>query len=155
MTPTSRTQTYESFMTFATEALAWVAKQPKFKLKPDLKTKPIEKSIQLDPKIVAQNTERACAELEHLEQVLAWAKKQPKFKVKPDLKPKNIVETYEANNLLYIRYEAKIVPKPGGKQKIQGHLPPHGSLTKQPDYSKYSPYSVSYTHLTLPTIYSV
>ena len=106
MTPTSRTQTHESFMTFATETVACVAKQPKFKLKPDLKTKPIEKPIHLDPKIVAQNTERALLELE---QVLAWAAKQPKFKLKPKPQPKNIVETYEANNLLYIRYEAKIL----------------------------------------------
>ena len=101
MKKTNQTQAPESFITFARDAK------------------------HLDPKVVAQNDERNLLELEHLAQAEDWAKKQPRFKVKQQ--PKNIVETYEANNLLYIRYEAKIVPKPGGKKKIQGHLPPTAS----------------------------
>ena len=80
MTPTSPNQTYESFLTLATETLAWVAKQPKFKVKPQ---------------------------------------------------PTTIDEAYQANNLMYIRFDGKIIKKPGGKKKIDGHRPPYSQLTEQ------------------------
>ena len=120
-------QTYEQFMTFATETLAWVAKQPKFKITP---------KVYLDPKVVAQNDEVFLLELEYLAQAEAWAKKQPKFKVKPQ--PKNIDETYQANNLMHIRFDGKIIKKPGGKRKIDGRRPAYSQLTEQPKYNKYS-----------------
>ena len=81
-------QAYESFTTFATEILAWVAQQHKFKLKPDLKPQ-----------------------------------------------PKNIDEAYQANNLMYIRFDGKILKKPGGKKKIDGRRPAYSQLTEQPKYT--------------------
>ena len=54
--------------------------------------------------------------LRKLRKAETWVRKQPKLKVKPQ--PKNIVQTYEANNLLYIRYRATIIDKGEGKKKI-------------------------------------
>ena len=87
MTPTSPNQTYESFLTLATETLAWVAKQPKFKLKPQ---------------------------------------------------PISIDEAYQANNLMYIRFDGKIIKKPGGKKKIDGRRPAYSQLTEQKKYGKHA-----------------
>ena len=108
MTPTSRTQTYESFKSLAIEPLALVAKQPKFKIQPDLMFSMIVESMSFET--------HAETLLRKLQKVEVWAKKPPKFKVKPQ--PKNVVETYEANNLLYIRYHATIIDKGEGKKKI-------------------------------------
>ena len=71
-------------------------------------------------------------------ETLAWVAKQPKFKIKPDPKPKPIDEAYQANNLMYIRFDGKIIKKPGGKKNIDGRRPAYSQLTKQPKYDKYA-----------------
>ena len=97
MPSTNRTPTYESFMTLATETLAWVAEQPKFKLKPE---------------------------------------------------PTTIDEAYQANNLMYIRFDGKIIKKPGGKKKIDGRRPPYSQLTEQKKYGKHAGTLLQPTHGT-------
>ena len=67
-------------------------------------------------------------------ETLAWVAKQPKFKIKA----KTIDETYQANNLMYIRFGGKIIKKPGGKKKIDGRRPAYSQLTKQKKYDKYA-----------------
>ena len=76
--------------------------------------------------------------LRKLRKAETWARKQPKFKVKPQ--PKNIVQTYEANNLLYIRYRATIIDKGEGKKKIgPGNRPKNfPAIVKQIKYNDTS-----------------
>jgi hypothetical protein len=49
-----------------------------------------------------------------------------------------IEQTYVQNNLLYIRFDGKIIKKPGGKKKIDGRRPAFSQITEQPKYNKYS-----------------
>jgi hypothetical protein len=69
-------------------------------------------------------------------ETLAWVAEQPKFKLKPQ--PTTIDEAYQANNLMYIRFDGKIIKKPGGKKKIDGRRPPYSQLTEQKKYGKYA-----------------
>ena len=49
-----------------------------------------------------------------------------------------IEQTYVQNNLLYIRFDGKIIKKPGGKKKIDGRRPAFSQITEQPKYNKYT-----------------
>ena len=63
-----------------------------------------------------------------------------------------ISDIYKQSGIMYIRFDAEIDNKPNGQKKIGGRRScvSFSKLEKQPEYK-----TVSYTHLTLPTIYSV
>ena len=49
-----------------------------------------------------------------------------------------IEQTYAQNNLLYIRFDGRIMKKPGGKKKIDGRRPAFSQIAEQPKYNKHS-----------------
>ena len=54
----------------------------------------------------------------------------------------NIIDRYKKSNLIYIQYEADIITKDDGKQKIKGYYPAYSKITRQPTENNKNYYSL-------------